>query len=605
MAEIVHSIAPGAQIYFYTCGNNDADMAQAITSLQQQGCQIIVDDVTFFDEPFYEAGGTISQAVDQAVAQGSTYFTAAGNSAKSFYEGAFNPIAVPATGGGTVEAQNFGVAGAPQPWLEPITIPQGDFVNIDLQWDQPFLTALGAANGPGSANSMGFELFDSALNEVALGTVNAIGSDPIQLNSYQNNTAGSTLYLAVFQNVAAGPLPGRFKIIIDNNSFTPVTFNGPNGAVGSGTVIGHESDPNAIAVGAAPENNPTVMETFSSVGPGLTLFDSSGNPLGAPISDGKVNLVGPDGNSTSVLGLNTFYGTSAAAPAAAAVGALVLQDNPALDPGDIANILADTATPIAGGSALTGAGLVNALQAVGAAQTLTFTATASTATLLGTHLNDIFIGGPGNHTIDGEGGINTLDYSSAPGAVIVNFAAGTASNGSGGSDSIANIEIVKGSAFADAFVAGAGGETLFGGGGLDTVDFAALASAGVLAIDGGTFAADRGSLSGANEGTILVAGGTTLQISGTLENDGALVTTAAASRSPARSPARDRRSSRMAACSRSADPTRRASPSAAPKQRSSSICPPASTGRSAASRSATRSTSSAPASRAARSTARS
>lgn len=128
MAEIVHSIAPGAQIYFYTCGESDADMAQAITSLQQQGCQIIADDVTFFDEPFYEAGGTISQAVDQVVAQGSTYFTAAGNSAKSFYEGAFNPILA-----GSVEAQDFGVAGSLKPWLEPITIPKGFTVDIDLQ----------------------------------------------------------------------------------------------------------------------------------------------------------------------------------------------------------------------------------------------------------------------------------------------------------------------------------------------------------------------------------------------------------------------------------------------------------------------------------------
>ena len=235
MAEIVHSIAPGAQIYFYTCGESDADMAQAITSLQQQGCQIIADNVTFFDEPFYEAGGTISQAVDQVVAQGSTYFTAAGNSAESFYEGAFNPILA-----GSVEAQDFGVAGSLKPWLEPITIPKGFTVDIDLQWNQPFLTALGAGNGTGSTNSLGFELYNSAGIEVDLGSANAIGSNPIQFGTYQNNTGNSSLYLAVFQNVASGPLPGEFKIIIDDNSFTPVTFKDPNGGVGSGTVIGHE-----------------------------------------------------------------------------------------------------------------------------------------------------------------------------------------------------------------------------------------------------------------------------------------------------------------------------------------------------------------------------
>jgi hypothetical protein len=513
MAEIAHSIAPGAEIYFYTFGSTEADMAQAITALQAAGCQIIMDDVAFLDEPFYEAGGTIAGAVDQVVADGSTYFTAANNFANSYYEGAFNPIDV-----GGYPAQAFNVAGAPEPWFEPVTIPANARVIIELQWDQPFLTAGGVANGPGSANSLGFNLFDPNGNVVALGVQNDIGRDPWQYVTYHNTTNQSQFYAAVFQNVPGGPTPGQFKIMIARNSTAPIVFGDPNAGIGSGTVMGHEADPNAITVGAAPESNPTKMEKFSGTGTGEYFYDANGNRLPTPVTNGKINVVAPDGNTTSVSALHTFTGTSAAAPAAAAVGALVLQANALLDPGDIANILEDSATPIAGAAALTGAGMVDALLAVGDALTLTFTATATTATILGTHLADTFIGGAGNHSIDGEGGSDTLDYSAAPAAVTIDFSTGLAVNGYGGTDSFDNIEIAKGSALDDLFIAGTQGASLYGGGGWDSLDFSALGAGGYLALDGGSFMG-----AGANAGTIAVGNGSALQIAGALWNAGSLV----------------------------------------------------------------------------------
>ena len=54
MAEVVHAIAPGATIDFYSNvagGSPDANLAAAINGLRQQGCQIIVDDVTVPGEP--------------------------------------------------------------------------------------------------------------------------------------------------------------------------------------------------------------------------------------------------------------------------------------------------------------------------------------------------------------------------------------------------------------------------------------------------------------------------------------------------------------------------------------------------------------------------
>src|SRR5581483_215186 len=101
-----------------------------------------------------------------------------------------------------------------------------------------------------------------------------------------------------------------------------------------------------------------------------------------------------------------------------------------------------------------GAGLINANAAVGLAETLTFQLASSTATVRGTHLADTFIGGAGNHTIVGEGGGDTLNYSAAPSGVTVNFIPDTASNGYGGTDSFTSITTVYGSAVNDSFVLG-------------------------------------------------------------------------------------------------------------------------------------------------------
>src|SRR5581483_10656420 len=105
------------------------------------------------------------------------------------------------------------------------------------------------------------------------------------------------------------------------------------------------------------------LESFSSVGPGELLFDANGNP--EVIDPQKVNFTAPDDISTSVF--SPFYGTSAAAPDAAAVAALLLQANPNLTPAQVTGDLASTASVMNGGSnTVDGAGLIQAPSAVAA-----------------------------------------------------------------------------------------------------------------------------------------------------------------------------------------------------------------------------------------------
>ena len=79
MLEIVHDLAPGAALYFATGDGGVSSFATNIRNLRAAGCDIIVDDVYYFNEsPFQDA--PIAQAVNDVTADGALYFSSAGNS---------------------------------------------------------------------------------------------------------------------------------------------------------------------------------------------------------------------------------------------------------------------------------------------------------------------------------------------------------------------------------------------------------------------------------------------------------------------------------------------------------------------------------------------
>jgi hypothetical protein len=87
MLQIVHDVAPGAGLAFYTADNGEADFANGIVNklAGTAKAKIIVDDVGYFDEPFFQ-DGVVAQAIDTVVAQGVAYFSAAGNDGSDAYE---------------------------------------------------------------------------------------------------------------------------------------------------------------------------------------------------------------------------------------------------------------------------------------------------------------------------------------------------------------------------------------------------------------------------------------------------------------------------------------------------------------------------------------
>jgi subtilisin family serine protease len=205
---------------------------------------------------------------------------------------------------------------------------------------------------------------------------NNIDGDPIEILGLNYSGSGSVkvqLGLELF----SGTAPQRIKYWYRG----PMTIDQHDTA--SGTVFGHSSAAGARAVGAAFYDetpafgqNPPLLESFSSAGPSRIYFDTLGNPLSPFETRQKPEIVAPDGTNTTFFGADipedadsypNFFGTSAAAPHAAAVAALMLDDDPSLTPNDVYQTLQDTAidmlTP--GFDDDSGFGLIDAAAALG------------------------------------------------------------------------------------------------------------------------------------------------------------------------------------------------------------------------------------------------
>jgi hypothetical protein len=378
MLEIVHDIAPGAQLYFATAFGGSANFANNIRQLRNAGCDIIVDDVFYFAEsPFQDGqapaiisptnGGVVAQAVNDVTAAGALYFSSAGNSGNKndgtsgVWEGDFvdgGAATGPLSGAGRVHTFPGGLT------YDVVTLVGSSQYN--LNWSDP----LGASNND-------YDLF--ALN--AAGTALTAAStgdqsgtqDPFE--AIAPVAANSRLVIVKFAGAA------RYLRLTTNRGRLNVNT--------TGQTTGHSCALNAFGVAATPVsgafpnafNAANVVETFSSDGPRRLFFQ----PDGTPYTPGNVSSTGgslrqkPDitaADGVSVTGAGgfgiSFFGTSAAAPHAAAIAALLKSANPSLTAANIRNALQSTAIDIetAGIDRDAGYGIVMpdaALQFIGAA----------------------------------------------------------------------------------------------------------------------------------------------------------------------------------------------------------------------------------------------
>ena len=300
MAEIIHDLAPGATLLFYTGFATNLDMARAIQVLTEAGAHIIVDDLAFFAEPVFE-DGVVAQAVQEAIARGVVYVTATGNEALQHYRALYKEFDAN-DGNPDVNLHDFGQGDATM----TITIkPASEFLLI-LQWPDPF---------DGSANTADYDLlmFDANGRAIALSTEDQLNSNAPPLEGVQlSNPMLLPVTVQVQINRVAGPaLPLVLNFSVAG---TPLEYN-----VVSGSVFGHPCVREALAVGAIGAHEPgfDTIEAFSSRGPCELFFPTY------TVST-KPDVVAADGVQTSIPGFQPFFGTSAAAPHVAAIAALLI-----------------------------------------------------------------------------------------------------------------------------------------------------------------------------------------------------------------------------------------------------------------------------------------
>ena len=351
LAEVIHDVAPGAAIAFHTAEGGQPTFANGIKKLAAAGCNIIVDDIVYYAEPFFQ-DGVVAQAADEVVRTNNvSYFSAAGNQARSSYQSRFYGSAVTIPGYG--QAHDFGGGDTRQ----RVTIPAGGTFSIALQWDEPFFSVSGP---PGAQSDLDILIYSVATGGLIAGSFSdqSVTGDPFEFASL-GNTGTTPIDVDVVITKFAGPGPGLLKWVNFGSRNVAIEYD-----TKSSTLYGHNNVAGVICVGAAayyntpafnPDLSTAVVDDFSSVGGTPILFTTTGQRINGTtgVTHQKPDITAVDGGNTTFFypdkdtdadGFPNFFGTSAAAPHAAAVAALMQQKaGNTLTPARILSVLQATA----------------------------------------------------------------------------------------------------------------------------------------------------------------------------------------------------------------------------------------------------------------------
>ncbi len=426
MLEIVHDLAPSAQLYFANGADGTSLSFEQAVDWVTANTDVAVDDVSFpippFDGTNVVSTNTASDLnTDAKPIRG--YFTAVGNDAYNHYEQDYSSQITDtlSCSNGTSESgglQHFIAdgettfatapsvpAGISSESLNPFFLPAGATVKIWLTWNDPL---------SGSNNDYDMFLyllpFGSSMQVPVYCSINPqTGTQPpFETITYTNNGVGANpgngqQYLFIYiLNVNNGAAPRMLDMFVTGISDTSpnLGFYTPSGSVPAESDAGG-SPVSAVSVGAvdqmqcpSPGNCTGSVESYSSQGPtestpqaaarmkpdvtatdDVTVTGAGGFGRNGPNADAPVNCT--VGESPCY-----FAGTSAAAPHVAAIAALALQaapcllsssnvNQPAIARAQLRNFITGTATSLPGiaetvPNDIEGYGVVNALAAIGA-----------------------------------------------------------------------------------------------------------------------------------------------------------------------------------------------------------------------------------------------
>jgi hypothetical protein len=331
MLEIVHDMAPDAELFFATSTDSQAQFAQNIRALRQAGCDIIVDDIELLDESPFQPN-PIAVAIRDVTRDDALYFSAVGNTGNfndgtsGVWEGNFRGVTTDKVG--LIHNWGRGI-------VNRLRDPGGPLCT--LKWSDP----IGKSN-----NDYDLFLVDSDGQIVGTSNDDQTGTqDPYEIvyESY-----GDAVYVARYSG--------------QNRYLRLTSYGSPLEQSTSGGAGDHNTIPECISVAAVDAftsfpgpfvggaRNP--VEPYSTDGPRRLFFDENGNALGALVAPGgrlvtKPDMAAADNVRVATLGFHpSFRGTSAAAPHAAACAALIKSFNPSLGMAQIRGLLVRSALDI-------------------------------------------------------------------------------------------------------------------------------------------------------------------------------------------------------------------------------------------------------------------
>lgn len=344
MAEIIHDLAPGAQL-FAVGPATSAEMVTAIQWLVSQGCHVLVDDLLWAAQPYFEDGSIAVAAKNAVINDGRVFVTAAGNDADEHYQGLYAAVAG--------DTWHDFKAGASEDSTLDVVVPAGESVVVYLQWNDAF----GA-----SINDYDMYLGDPSSGTFVDGStfVQDGNDDPIEFVFYTNTGATDKTLQVLIDNFNGLAAPRTLELLVLDAG---VTID--DDRTWQDSIVGHPAVTELISVGAIDQADPGLdaIEIYSSTGPSTISFPSAQSRQTPTITGVDwVSVSGAGGFGTE------FPGTSAAAPHIAAICALMLSKNPTATPTQIRNALTSGAVDkgTAGFDNIFGSGLADALAAVNA-----------------------------------------------------------------------------------------------------------------------------------------------------------------------------------------------------------------------------------------------
>ena len=315
MSEIIHDIVPDAKLYFSNF-DTDLEMNMCKDWLRDQGCDVIVDDIAFYNAGPYDGTSSVSEGSSRQVQNGAAYYTAVGNQAQEHWWGKFYDP----------EGNNIHNFSTADETME-VKIMPGGYLVLFLSWDEPWGSYPPYDKGSGydidiyilDPNLLDFDNPLAAATDLQLGLSDPVEDTAAPQNVIVNNT-GNPMVVSIV-------LTRKKRLEPYNDVTNPMRMNlflmgymeiyEKDYSIKNGSILNNNDAGGGVVSVAAidvSERSHSVVEYFSSWGP---TFDGRLKPEIASFDGTR------GGSALQDTNFGVFFGTSCAAPHAAAVAALI------------------------------------------------------------------------------------------------------------------------------------------------------------------------------------------------------------------------------------------------------------------------------------------